>query len=53
MKDKKNYKEEYVKFERQNQSEIENLNKELDSNIKDLDKSLNLERITLIQNYER
>jgi len=29
------------------------LNKELDQNLKDLEKSLNLERLTLIQNYER
>jgi chromosome segregation ATPase len=53
LKDKKQYKEDYTKFDGQNQSEIENLNKELDQNLKDLEKSLNTERLQLIETYER
>mmetsp|Transcript_9636 Transcript_9636/g.14666 ORF Transcript_9636/g.14666 Transcript_9636/m.14666 type:complete len:349 (-) Transcript_9636:69-1115(-) len=52
LKDKKKYKDDYIKDEIQNQGDIDNREKELDQNLKELEKALNIQRVNLIAQYE-
>ena len=53
LKDKKKYKDDLSRDDQQNQGEIETTEKDLDGNLNDLEKGLNLTRLQLISNYER
>ena len=53
LKDKKKYKDDLNRDDQQNQGEIETTEKDLDGNLNDLEKGLNLTRLQLISNYER
>jgi len=52
LKDKKKYKDEYVREDINGQGEIENLEKDLDGIGKDTEKELNMKREMLISSYE-
>lgn len=53
LKDKKKYKDEYVREDINGQGEIENLEKDLDQNLVDTEKGLNMQREMLIASYEK
>lgn len=52
LKDKKKYKDEYVREDINGQGEIENLEKDLDTGLVDTEKALNMQREMLISSYE-
>lgn len=52
LKDKKKYKDEYVREDINGQGEIENLEKDLDTGLVDTEKALNMQREMLITSYE-
>jgi hypothetical protein len=53
LNEKKNQKEDYDRDEMQNIGEVEDKEKELESNLKDLQLSLDTTKKTLIENYEQ
>lgn len=52
LKDKKQYKDDYQREDHQHQSEIETQINKLDQDYKDLEQSLNFQRVDLISKYD-
>ena len=53
IKDKKKYKDEYIRDQISNATHIQNEEKDFDLEIQELKRSLNEQRVQLIEQYER